>query len=137
ELAAVFPKRDVPLGPVALDLRRLRSRAADLHDISLDVRRGEIVALAGLVGSGRTELAETIFGLRSLDAGEILVNGRAVRIASPADAIAHGIGYVPEDRRQHGVVMEMSIAANASLANLDAVSRRGLIDTKVEREAAE
>ena len=137
ELAAVFPKRDVPLGPVALEVRRLRSRAADLHDISLDVRGGEIVALAGLVGSGRTELAETIFGLRSLDAGEILVNGRAVRIASPADAIAHGIGYVPEDRRQHGVVMEMSIAANASLANLDAVSRRGLIDTKVEREAAE
>jgi len=137
ELAAVFPKREVPLGPVALEVRHLCSRDAGLRDISLDVKRGEIVGLAGLVGSGRTELAETIFGLRSLDAGDILVNGTPAQIASPADAIARGIGYVPEDRRQHGVVLEMSIAANASLAKLGAVSRRGLIDAKVERETAE
>jgi len=137
ELAAVFPKRAVPLGPVALDVRHLRSRDAGLDDISLDVRRGEILGLAGLVGSGRTELAETIFGLRSIDGGEVLVNGARARIGSPADAIALGIGYVPEDRRQHGVILEMSIAENASLANLDGVSTRGLIDTRAERETAE
>jgi len=140
ELQAVFPKRDVTLGPIALDVRRLHSRDAGLHDISLDVRRGEIVGLAGLVGSGRTELAETIFGLRPLDGpggGDVFVNGAPARIRSPADAIAHGIGYVPEDRRQHGVILEMSIAENASLANLAGVSARGIIDTRAERETAE
>jgi rhamnose transport system ATP-binding protein len=137
ELAAVFPKKEVPLGPAALDVRGLRSRDAGLHDISLTVRRGEIVGLAGLVGSGRTELAETIFGLRSLDGGDVIVNGMPARIGSPADAIALGIGYVPEDRRRHGVVLEMSIAENASLANLTGVSSRGIIDTRAERDAAE
>ena len=137
ELQAVFPKRDVPIGEVALAVRHLASRDAGIDDISLEVRRGEIVGLAGLVGSGRTELAETIFGLRSIDAGEVRVNGAAVAIGSPADAIAHGIGYVPEDRRQHGVILEMSIAENASLANLGGVSRRGIIDARSEREAAQ
>jgi len=137
ELAAVFPKREVPIGPVALDVRRLRSRDAGLRDVSLTVRRGEIVGLAGLVGSGRTELAETIFGLRPIDGGEIFVDGVRARIASPADAIALGIGYVPEDRRQHGVILDMSIAENASLANLASVSARGIIDTEAERRAAE
>src|SRR5262245_43635664 len=140
ELETVFPKREVPIGPgstVALEVRRLRSRDAGIADVSIEVRRGELVGLAGLVGSGRTELAEAIFGLRSIDSGEVLVNGASARITSPADAIALGIGYVPEDRRQHGVVLEMSVAQNASLANLAGVSRRGIIDAAVERGAAE
>jgi rhamnose transport system ATP-binding protein len=137
ELATVFPKRDVPIGDIALEVRHLRSRDAGLDDVTIEVRRGEIVGLAGLVGSGRTELAEAIFGLRSIDGGEVAVNGTPARIASPADAIALGIGYVPEDRRQHGVVLDMSIAQNASLANLGGVSRRGIIDADVERRAAE
>jgi rhamnose transport system ATP-binding protein len=137
EVSAVFPKRSVPIGEPALEVRGLSSRAAGIRDVSLTVRRGEILGVAGLVGSGRTELAETIFGLRPADAGEILVDGRPVRIASPADAIRAGLAYVPEDRRQHGVVLEMSIAANASLASLDAVSTRGLIDRAVERARAE
>src|SRR5262245_41441294 len=140
ELETVFPKREVPIGPgstIALEVRRLRSRDAGIDDVSIDVRRGEIVGLAGLVGSGRTELAEAIFGLRSIDSGDILVNGVPARIASPADAIALGIGYVPEDRRQHGVVLPMTIAQNASLANLAGVSQRGIIDTAAESSAAE
>jgi rhamnose transport system ATP-binding protein len=136
ELAAIFPKRPVAAGATALELRHVSSRASGLHDVSLAVRSGEILGLAGLVGSGRTELAETTFGLTPADAGEILLRGAPVRIASPADAIRRGIGYVPEDRRQHGVVLEMSIAANASLANLTAVSRAGLIDGAAERDAA-
>ena len=136
ELAAVFPKRHVTAGEVALELRQVSNQASGVHDVSLAVRRGEIVGLAGLVGSGRTELAEIVFGLTPADAGEILVRGTPARIGSPQDAIAAGIGYVPEDRRQHGVVLEMSVAANTTLASLGAVSRRGLIDRAAERESA-
>jgi len=132
ELDAVFPKRDVAAGDTALEVRGLANRRTGVHDVSFSVRRGEILGIAGLVGSGRTQLAETLFGLTPSDAGEIVVNGRSVRIQSPSEAIALGIGYVPEDRRQHGVVLEMSIAANASLANLAAVSRGGLIDRAAE-----
>jgi rhamnose transport system ATP-binding protein len=134
ELSAVFPKREVPVGGVVLELRGVASAAAGVHDVSLEVKSGEILGLAGLVGSGRTQLAETIFGLTPPDRGEILLRGEQVRLHSPADAIALGIGYVPEDRRQHGVVLEMPIASNTSLANLPAVSRRGLIDNARERD---
>ncbi len=122
EVAAVYPKRTVPIGDVAMELRGVGNRDADLRDVSLSVRRGEILGIAGLVGSGRTQLAETVFGLTPADSGEIVVNGSAVRIESPAAAIAHGIGYVPEDRRQHGVVLDLSIAANVTLSSLAAVS---------------
>jgi rhamnose transport system ATP-binding protein len=135
-LASVFPKREISLGDVALELRGVSNRGAGVHGVSLTVRRGEILGLAGLVGSGRTQLAETVFGLTPADAGRVLVNGAAVSIHSPADAIRAGIAYVPEDRRQHGVVLEMSVASNASLASLGRVSRRGLIDRRAERESA-
>jgi rhamnose transport system ATP-binding protein len=101
------------------------------------VRCGEILGLAGLVGSGRTELAETIFGLSPADSGEILVHGRSVKIPSPAQAIAAGIAYVPEDRRRHGVVLEMPVAANTTLASLDAISHWGWIDRAREHTIAE
>ena len=96
-----------------------------------------MLGVAGLVGSGRTELAETLFGLAPADQGEILVHGQPVRIESPSQAIRLGIGYVPEDRRQHGVVLEMPVAANVTLASLGAVSSRGLIDRAAERRSAE
>ena len=137
ELAAVYPKCEAPLGGVALELRQLSNATAGLRDISLTVTRGEIVGLAGLVGSGRTELAETIFGLTPADSGAVLVRGEPVRITSPAQAIEHGIAYVPEDRRQHGVVLEMPVRANVSLANLARVSRRGMIRGPAERELAQ
>jgi rhamnose transport system ATP-binding protein len=127
-LPAVSPQPEVPIGEVALELRGVSNSAAGLRDISFQVRRGEIVGVAGLVGAGRTELAETIFGLRAADAGEILVRDKPAWIASPTDAIRHGIAYVPEDRRRHGVVMEMPIASNVSLASLPG----GLIDRRAE-----
>jgi rhamnose transport system ATP-binding protein len=136
ELAAVFPKRAVTLGEVVLTLRGVSNRQTGVRDVSLVVRRGEILGLAGLVGSGRTQLAETIFGLTPADAGEITVDGAVARIQSPADAIRLGIGYVPEDRRQHGVVLDMSVAANVSLARLPSVSHHGLIDRAAEDGAA-
>jgi rhamnose transport system ATP-binding protein len=134
---AVFPKRPVPIGEQVLELRGLASKAAGIRDISLSVRRGEILGIAGLVGSGRTQLAETIFGLTPADSGEIRLGGAAVRIDSPRAAIASGIGYVPEDRRQHGVVLEMPIFGNTSLANLGGVSRGGWIRHREERDLAE
>jgi rhamnose transport system ATP-binding protein len=136
ELASVFPKRTVTVGEVALELRGVTHQASGIRNVSLAVKRGEILGLAGLVGSGRTELAEVVFGLRPADEGQILVHGEARTIGSPREAIDAGIAYLPEDRRQHGVVLEMSVAANASLANLANVSRAGLIDTAAERRAA-
>ena len=134
ELSAVFPKRPVTPGDVALELRHVTHAASGLHDVSLSVRRGEIVGLSGLVGAGRTELAEVLFGLRPADRGQILVNGVAARIDSPARAVSLGLAYVPEDRRRHGILPPMSVASNISVANLAGVSRGGFI--KAAREKA-
>jgi rhamnose transport system ATP-binding protein len=137
ELAAIFPKRDVPVGDVVFELRNVGNRLRNLHDISLSVRSGEILGVAGLVGSGRTELAESIFGLTPAESGEIRLRGVSVPIPSPLAAIRLGIGYVPEDRRQHGVILNLPVAVNTSLANLKAVSRGGLIDATEEQKLAE
>jgi len=134
---AVFPKRIVQQGSVMLELRGISSPAAGVSNVSLEVRKGEILGIAGLVGSGRTQLAETIFGLTPPDSGEILIAGTRIDVHSPADAIRHGIAYVPEDRRKHGVILEIPITANASLANLDAISHGGLIDSADESAKAE
>ena len=131
------PRQAVATGDVALELRHLSNRELGLSDVSISVQRGEMLGIAGLVGSGRTELAETLFGLAPADGGEVLVRGVPVRIGSPLEAIQLGIGYVPEDRRRHGVMLEMSIAENTSLASLGAVSSRGLIDRAAERRLAE
>jgi rhamnose transport system ATP-binding protein len=136
ELSAIFPKQAVARAEVALELRDLSSEAAGVRNVSLTLRKGEILGLAGLVGSGRTELAGTIFGLTPADSGELLVGGTTARVDSPADAIEHGIGYVPEDRRHHGVVPEMAISENTSLASLNQVAHRGLIDRPAERSRA-
>jgi rhamnose transport system ATP-binding protein len=137
EMSAVFPKRKASIGEIVFEARGLSNQSRGLNDISLYIRSGEILGLAGLVGAGRTELAETIFGLTPADSGEILVRGKTVPIASPTQAIGHGIGYLPEDRRRHGVVMEMPIASNVTLANLAAIAPSGLIDRKGEGELAD
>jgi rhamnose transport system ATP-binding protein len=136
ELAAVFPKRTVPLGDTVLELRGVGCGESGVRDVDLTVRAGEIVGLSGLVGAGRSELARTIFGLTPCDKGEILVRGQTVRIDSPADAIRNGIAYVPEDRRRHGVVLEMPVSENVTLAALDNLSRFGALDFRRERELA-
>ena len=137
ELSSVFPKRQVSVGDIALEVRHLGNGARGLRDISLSVRRGEILGIAGLVGSGRTELAETLFGLTPADNGEILIDGHQVEIGSPGQAIESGIGYVPEDRRRHGVVLDMPITSNTSLANLHEVSRYALIERAAECRVAQ
>jgi rhamnose transport system ATP-binding protein len=121
-------------------VRHLSNRAAGLHDISLTVRHGEIVGLAGLVGSGRTELAETLFGIRKTagsEAGEVLIDGSPVRITSPVDAIRCGLAYVPEDRRRHAMLATMSVVANTTLAVLPSVASAGLLRADEERALTE
>jgi rhamnose transport system ATP-binding protein len=139
ELSTVFPKRPVPIGEPVLELRGVGCAASGVHDVTLEVRGGEIVGLAGLVGAGRTELARAVFGLTPADAGEIRVRGRGVHVGSPTDAIALGIAYCPEDRRRHGVVPEMAVSANVTLAALDRFSNGralGPLDFARERAVA-
>jgi rhamnose transport system ATP-binding protein len=135
DLTAVFPKRAVPIGETVLETRELGCRATGIHGVNLQVRAGEILGVAGLVGSGRTELARMLFGLTPADQGAVRI-GEEVRIDSPADAIRVGIGYVPEDRARYGVIPPMSIAENTSLASLGTVSRVGLLDFARERSLA-
>src|SRR4029450_4560507 len=101
---------------VVLSLKHVGCVASGVRDISFDVRAGEILGLAGLVGAGRTELARTPSGLTPADAGEIMLCGECVEIRSPQQAVERGIAYVPEDRRRHGVILEMPIAANITMA---------------------
>jgi rhamnose transport system ATP-binding protein len=136
DVAAVFPKREVPIGEPVLEISGLTSATAGISNVGLTVRRGEIVALAGLVGAGRTELARVLFGLVPADSGEIKVAGRAVRPTGPAEAIARGLAYLPEDRRRHGVVLDLSVAENLTLSTLSAISRHGWLDLAAERETA-
>jgi rhamnose transport system ATP-binding protein len=136
ELSAVFPKAEVEPGDVVLQVKRLGCRASGVHDVSLSVRAGEILGLAGLVGAGRTELARILFGLTPANSGDIRLRDQSVTIDSPARAVELGIAYVPEDRRRHGVILEMSVAANATLATPKAVSSLGLLDFRKERATA-
>jgi rhamnose transport system ATP-binding protein len=122
-------------GQAVLSAQRL-TREGVFIDISFEVKAGEIVALAGLVGSGRSEVARAIFGIDRYDAGGVLIDGQPLRKGSPAAAMAAGIGYVPEDRRQQGLVMDMSIQQNVGLASLHRLQRRGLISSGSERSFA-
>jgi rhamnose transport system ATP-binding protein len=136
ELSAVFPKQSVPIGDVVLETRNLCCREAGVHGINLTIRSGEILGLAGLVGAGRTELARVLFGLTPADSGEISLRGRRLAIRSPAQAIRHGIAYVPEDRRRHGVILELPVEVNATLAVLRKIARGGWLRFRKERALA-
>ena len=105
-------------------------------DVSFEVCAGEIVALAGLVGAGRSEVARAIFGIDGFDGGSVSMHGKPLRAGSPTAAMAAGIGFVPEDRRQEGLVMEMSIARNVTLPSLGRLRRLGLIRAAAERRFA-
>ncbi len=121
EVSAIYPPSESEAGNVVLSLKNLCCTAGSVRNISLDVRAGEIVGLAGLVGAGRTELARVLFGITPADSGEIILNGQRITISSPKEAVAHGIAYVPEDRRRHGVILEMPIAHNMTMAVHDRV----------------
>lgn len=134
-LDALYPKEDVEPGEVVLSVNNLR-RAGVFKDISFNVRRGEIVGLAGLVGAGRSEVARAIFGIDRPDGGEISLNGRRLNRNSPQEAMDAGIAFVPEDRQQQGLVMELSVLRNATLTVLSRLKRFGLISQEEEGKVA-
>ncbi|SFC86664.1 sugar ABC transporter ATP-binding protein [Tropicimonas isoalkanivorans] len=125
------------VGEVALRVEGLKVQASpDTAPISFDLRYGEILGIAGLVGSGRTEILRSLFGVDPVVEGRIECDGREVRFKGPKDAIASGIGFVTEDRKDEGLILEMPIAANISLVNLRDVARHGLINFRQERQQA-
>ena len=116
EVSHIYPPAKSEPGQTVLELKNLSCAAGGVNNVSLAVRAGEILGLAGLVGAGRTELARVLFGITPADSGEIVLSSQRVRISSPQEAVAHGIAYVPEDRRRHGVILEMPIAHNMTMA---------------------
>ncbi|HET9069263.1 MAG TPA: sugar ABC transporter ATP-binding protein, partial [Amaricoccus sp.] len=124
QLSALYPRRESAPGEVLLEVRGL-GRPGEFRDIDLSVRRGEIVGLGGLVGSGRTELARTLFGITRPAAGSIRLAGEPRRFASAGEAMAAGVAYVSEDRLGQSLVMEFSIVDNAALTVLDATTTAG------------
>lgn len=132
-----FPERTSrPTDEVIFAVEGL-TRTGVFHDVSFELRRGEILGFAGLMGAGRTEVARAIFGADAFDAGTVTFEGRTLSIKSPQDAIENGIAYLSEDRKTDGLAIKMSVAANTSLANMEAVSSRfGLIDFKKHDEVA-
>jgi ribose transport system ATP-binding protein len=132
-----FPTRapDPAGNPVVLEARGLSRRGA-LADVSFTIRAGEILGLAGLVGSGRTEIARALFGADRIDAGEIIVDGRPVRVSSPRAAANAGIAMLPESRKEQGLVMTRSVRENVTLADLPAFADAGIVNARRERAAA-
>lgn len=135
DLATFYPKAEVQPGDVMLRVRGLTRRGV-FKDIAFDVRAGEIVALAGLVGAGRSEVARAIFGIDPSDAGQVQIAGKPLKMGMPAAAVKAGLALVPEDRRQQGLALELSIARNASLTVLGRLVRFGLISAGREVQLA-
>ncbi len=136
ELRDFYPARASRLGDTALQVEHL-GRGTEFQDISFSVRHGEVVALAGLIGAGRTEVAEAIFGAKPADRGRIAVDNREVQIRSPHDAIAAGLALLTEDRKRTGLAPALSVAHNLTLANLAALSRHGRLNLRDEQKLAQ
>ncbi|RFC66872.1 MULTISPECIES: sugar ABC transporter ATP-binding protein [Mesorhizobium] len=124
----------IPLGDVALDVKGLK-RGPNFAPVSFSVRHGEILGVAGLVGSGRTEVMRAIFGADPKFAGEIDINGHAVAINSPRDAVRDGIGFLTEDRKSQGLLLDMPVDLNVTISDLRKISHVGLLDRGEEKAA--
>lgn len=135
ELNENFPTRKTPVGEVILEAKNLTGNSVE--NISFRLRKGEILGFAGLVGSGRSETMELICGAKKMDSGEVRIHGRKVHIASPASAIEHGIGLIPEDRKEQGVILFNTVKFNTSLSAMDKLTTFGFIREKKNRELAE
>jgi len=126
-----------PPGEVVLEVEGLRTPAHPQHPVSLSLRGGEIVGIAGLVGAGRTELLTTLFGVTPAVGGRVAVAGRPVDLRTPRDAIRAGMALVPEDRKHQGLILEMAVRENMSLVSLWPESHAGFVDSRAERRLAE
>lgn len=121
KLTDMYPSRNAKIGDVLMEVKDVCSGDM-VHDVSFSVRSGEVLGLSGLVGAGRTETMEAVFGARKMDSGEVCIEGEKVSIKSPRDAVRHGLGMVPEDRKRDGVILSMPIYVNGTLSILDRLS---------------
>jgi rhamnose transport system ATP-binding protein len=138
EVSSLYPPKasNHPQKPI-LEIQDLVEKSSGLEHVSFHLAKGEIVGVAGLVGSGRSELARTLFGLTPASAGRILLENKEVQIGSPETAIALGIAYVPEDRRKHGVISDFSISENTTLAALPSLFPKGFRDRHTEQSLSD
>jgi rhamnose transport system ATP-binding protein len=136
EVATIYPPPETKPGKPLLTLRNVGCAGPGVRDINLELKAGEVVGLAGLVGAGRTELARILFGVTPADSGEIILEGKTLCIGSPRDAVENGIAYVPEDRRRHGVILEMPIAANITMSIHPELFPGGWLRFEAERDLA-
>lgn len=135
EINDLFPKPDVKPGAEVLRVEKL-SRTGYFKDVSFSVRKGEIVGLTGLVGAGRTEVVQTIFGIEHYDSGKVFMEGREVHIKKPLDAMRLGIGLLPEDRQHQGLILDWGIGRNITLPVISELGKNGLTNDKNERMRA-
>ncbi|WP_342489648.1 sugar ABC transporter ATP-binding protein [Bacillus sp. FSL M8-0049] len=133
ELTDRYPERTPSTGDIVLEVKQA-TRKGQFQDISFSVKAGEIVGVAGLMGAGRTEMMRSLFGLDPLDQGEIWVHGKKAVIKKPSDAVKLGIGFITEDRKDEGLMLDASIRENIGLPNLKSFSPKGLIDKKTEQD---
>jgi ribose transport system ATP-binding protein len=136
ELHERFPARAVELGPVRLQVEKLND-AGHIHDIHFEVRAGEVLGVAGLIGAGRTRVLRTIFGVNRRTSGRVVLDGRDLAIHRPSDAIAAGIGLVTEDRKSQGLVLGLSVRENVTLVHLRGYAHVGIIDGAAESHAVQ
>ncbi len=136
DITQLFPKKQVKLGKEVLKVKGL-SKTGVYADISFTLHEGEILGITGLVGSGRTEVAESIFGINPAEKGEIWVDGQRVHIKEPMQAMELGIGYLPEDRQKNGLVLPMTISENITLPTLDKYANKGWLSPPLEHETSE
>lgn len=135
ELTETFPKRTKAVGEEVLRVEGLHGNG--VNDVSFTLRKGEILGFAGLLGCGRTECLELIYGAKKKDGGEIYLNQKPVEFKTTDDAIKHGIGLIPEDRKKHGCFLDADIKWNTTISSIKKVSKFGVVDKKKEREVAE
>ncbi len=136
EIKEVYPKTEVPIGETIMEVEHLY-RGQKVKDVSFKLHKGEVLGIAGLVGSGRSELVETIFGIAKATQGKILINGKETVIHHPKDAISNKLAMITEDRKQTGLNLITSVEKNISLVSLKKISKFNIIDSKKESESAE
>jgi ribose transport system ATP-binding protein len=129
DLKEQYPKAEIPIGEEALRVVGM-TRHGVCKDVSFDVKKGEILGFAGLVGSGRTEIMQLLFGYRKRDAGQIFLNGKEIQINSTTDAVRQGIALIPEERKRQGLVLGQSVFDNAALAVLDLYHKVGVVTSR-------
>lgn len=136
EISQMFPKEIVPIGDTVLKVENITKHGM-FENVSFELKRGEILGMAGLIGAGRTEVALSIFGRYKVDSGDIFLNGEKVCISNPRSAIIHRIAYVPEDRKGQGLDLNSRIKDNISISNMDRVGQGGIVNIGKENELVE